>query len=47
VKDRLNRYGLKATIGHESFFPTIGVAVKAFLQKHEVRWVDWEDPSTD
>ncbi len=43
VKDRLQRYGLKAKIGHESFFPTIGVAVKAFLDRHEVAWVDWEE----
>lgn len=43
VKDRLQRYGLKAKIGHDSFFPTIGVAVKEFLEKNEVKWVDWEE----
>jgi MFS superfamily sulfate permease-like transporter len=43
VKDRLARYGLEKEIGRELFFPTIGVAVKAFLDRHDVRWVDWED----
>jgi high affinity sulfate transporter 1 len=43
VKDRLVRYGLHATIGREFFFPTIGVAVKAFLDRHRVVWVDWEE----
>ena len=43
VKDRLQRYGLKAKIGHEFFFPTVGVAVKTFLEKNDVGWVDWEE----
>ncbi len=43
VKDRLSRYGLEMTIGQDSFFPTIGVAVKAFLEKNRIDWVDWED----
>lgn len=43
VKDRLHRYGLKTSIGADSFFPTIGVAVKAFLESHRVDWVDWEE----
>lgn len=42
VKDRLRRYGLHKTIGGEYFFPTLGVAVKAFLAQHPVEWVDWE-----
>ena len=45
VKDRLHAYGLKARIGHELFFPTIGVAVKAFLEKFPVKYEDWEDES--
>ena len=36
VKDRLNRYGLKAKIGHDFFFPTVGVAVQAFLDRNHV-----------
>jgi high affinity sulfate transporter 1 len=43
VKDRLQRYGLHAKIGRHFFFPTIGVAVKEFLDRNEVEWVDWED----
>jgi len=45
VKDRLDRYGLKKKIGHEFFFPTIGVAVKAYLKRFEVEWADWEESS--
>jgi high affinity sulfate transporter 1 len=45
VKDRLNRYGLKAKIGQGFFFPTLGVAVKAFLTQNEVGWTDWEEES--
>jgi high affinity sulfate transporter 1 len=47
VKDRLERYGLKKRIGYELFFPTIGVAVKAFLGRHQVAWTDWEEHSKD
>ncbi len=43
VKDRLQRYGLQKRIGHEFFFPTVGAAVKTFLAKNDVGWVDWED----
>lgn len=43
VKDRLNRYALTERIGRDRFFPTLGVAVKAFLAKSKVAWLDWED----
>lgn len=43
VKDRLHRYDLTARIGNDRFFPTIGVAVKAFLARTGTTWVDWED----
>jgi len=43
VRDRLERYGLHQRIGRDFFFPTIGVAVKAFLDRHGVDWVDWEE----
>jgi hypothetical protein len=43
VKDRLERYGLQRRIGREFFFPTVGVAVRAFLDRHEVEWSDWEE----
>ena len=29
--------------GDNRFFPTVGVAVKAFLVEVKVTWVDWED----
>jgi high affinity sulfate transporter 1 len=43
VRDRLERYGLQEQIGRDFFFPTIGVAVKAFLDRYGVAWVDWEE----
>jgi high affinity sulfate transporter 1 len=43
VKDRLQRYGLRDTIGREHFYPTIGVAVDAYLEANRVEWIDWED----
>jgi high affinity sulfate transporter 1 len=43
VKDRLRRFGLVERIGHERFYPTIGVAVRRFVEEHEVAWVDWEE----
>ena len=46
VKDRLRRYELTTRLGTERFFPTVGVAVKAFLAVSRVPWVDWEDAGT-
>ena len=43
VKDRLVHYGLHKRIGHDFFFPTMGAAVKGFLARNAVDWVDWED----
>jgi high affinity sulfate transporter 1 len=43
VKDRLRRFDLVEPIGHERFYPTIGVAVRRFVEEHEVEWVDWEE----
>jgi high affinity sulfate transporter 1 len=43
VKDRLRRFGLVERIGHERFYPTIGVAVRRFVEEHRVDWVDWEE----
>lgn len=43
VKDRLERYGLQKRIGREFFFPTIGVAVKAFVARYQASWTDWEE----
>ncbi|MFA5956214.1 SulP family inorganic anion transporter [Hyphomicrobium sp.] len=43
VKDKLKRFGLFKQIGEQSFFPTIGAAVSAYLEAHPVDWIDWED----
>ncbi len=51
VRDRLRRYGLHDRIGDGRFFPTIGVAVRAYVEATGVSWRDWEDggkhPVTD
>jgi high affinity sulfate transporter 1 len=44
VKDKLKRFGL-FTRFEEVFFPTIGAAVRSYLENHAVDWVDWEDKS--
>jgi MFS superfamily sulfate permease-like transporter len=46
VRDRLRRYGIHDMIGHHRFFPTIGVAVAAYLHETGVDWLDWEDRAT-
>jgi MFS superfamily sulfate permease-like transporter len=43
VKDKLKRFGLFARLGETAFFPTLGAAVSAYLDTHDVEWVDWED----
>jgi high affinity sulfate transporter 1 len=43
VKDRLRRYGLFERIGEMRFYPTVGAAVSAYLDEHDVEWLDWED----
>jgi MFS superfamily sulfate permease-like transporter len=43
VKDRLKRYGLFERFGADHFYPTIGTAVRAYLDQTGVEWVDWED----
>jgi high affinity sulfate transporter 1 len=43
VKDKLKRFGLFARLGAETFYPTLGEAVKAYLRTHRVQWVDWEE----
>ena len=45
VKDKLKRFGLFARFGAETFHPTLGEAVKAYLASHPVKWIDWEDVS--
>jgi high affinity sulfate transporter 1 len=43
VKDRLRRYALYERFGDDSFYPTIGAAVSAYLETTGVEWTDWED----
>jgi high affinity sulfate transporter 1 len=43
VKDKLKRFELFARLGEDTFFPTVGAAVKGYLKTHRVDWVDWED----
>jgi high affinity sulfate transporter 1 len=43
VRDRLRRYGVHDAIGADRFFPTVGVAVAAYLRDTGVDWLDWED----
>jgi len=42
VKDKLKRFGLFARFGAETFYATVGEAVRAYLHVHPVHWVDWE-----
>jgi len=43
VKDKLKRFGLFARFGADTFHPTLGEAVRAYLRAYPVQWVDWED----
>ena len=45
VRDRLLRYGIADRIGPDRFFPTLGVAVAAYLGATGVDWRDWEERS--
>lgn len=45
VKDRLVRLGLGDRFPEDHFFPTIGVAVRSFVDEFGVDWVDWDDRS--
>ena len=43
VKDKLKRFGLFTRLGEETFFPTLGTAVSAYVATHDVEWEDWEE----
>jgi high affinity sulfate transporter 1 len=43
VKDKLKRFGLLSRFGDQHLFATVGEAVSAYLDRHEVEWEDWED----
>jgi len=42
VRDQLRRYGIEDAIGADRFFPTLGVAVGAYVRQTGVDWHDWE-----
>jgi high affinity sulfate transporter 1 len=46
VKDKLKRYVLFERFGADHFYPTIGTAVRAYVNEAGVDWVDWEDQTT-
>ncbi|MGI9616389.1 MAG: SulP family inorganic anion transporter [Acidimicrobiales bacterium] len=43
VRDQLTRSGTAETFGEESFHRTIGQAVRAYLNAHDVDWVNWDE----
>ena len=43
VKDWLSRYGLLQKIGDDSFYPTVGTAVDAYVAASGIDWIDWEE----
>ena len=47
VKDRLRRYGSFERIGADRFYPTMGVAVDAYLDATGAPWVDREDATAE
>ena len=47
VKDHLRLYGIYERLGDERFYPTIGSAVRAYVQDHRVPWTDWEDEAEE
>jgi high affinity sulfate transporter 1 len=45
VKDKLKKFGLLSQIGEKSFFPTIDVAVRKYLEDHPANRTQDEDPN--
>ncbi len=43
VKDQLHRYGVFERFGEPRFFATLGETVGAYVARHDVDWIDWED----
>ena len=42
VKDKLRRFGWFSRAGEENFFPTLDAAVNAYLNTHDIDWVNFE-----
>ncbi|MFI5046153.1 MAG: SulP family inorganic anion transporter [Acidimicrobiia bacterium] len=47
VKDALRRYGLYRRIGDAHVFPTLGTAIRGYLDATDTVWVDWSDEGDD
>jgi hypothetical protein len=43
VKDELRRFGLFARLGEQMFFPTLGEAVRAYVEAYGIQWEDWKE----
>jgi high affinity sulfate transporter 1 len=43
VKDKLARFGLFGRFGADTFYPTVGEAVRGYLEANPVAWGNWED----
>jgi high affinity sulfate transporter 1 len=43
VKDKLRRFDLRTRFDDGHFFPTIGMAVDAYIEATGVQWEDWEE----
>jgi hypothetical protein len=44
VKDKLKRFGLFTELGTAAFYPTVGAAVRDYLDTHDVDWKDDDSP---
>ena len=44
VKDKLKRFGLFTELGTGAFYPTVGAAVRDYLDTHDVDWKDEDSP---
>ena len=43
MKDRLRTFGILEQIGREKFYPTLGMAVRTYVEETGVEWIDWEE----
>ncbi|MCP4084549.1 MAG: SulP family inorganic anion transporter [Actinomycetia bacterium] len=43
ARDRLRRMGLRARIGEDRLFPTLGTAIRTYLGETGTDWTDWTD----
>jgi high affinity sulfate transporter 1 len=43
MKDRLRSFGLVEQIGRDKFYPTLGMAVRTYVDETGVEWTDWEE----